>query len=174
MKQAMIIGAFTFVGHGICCRLLDEDIYVIGVDLSPDKDSMEEEKMFRIGRNANFIFEDLSDFSSDNFSFCNIDVVLYAMDDICDRSSNILNKTIEFCYSNKIRLVLVSSHTNHMQQSEFDLKWCEELNLTLSKQVIHYKEAHFFTSLIDFTTTNLQTGHRKVEEYREWVNTYFE
>lgn len=173
MREAIIIGVFTFVGHGLCCHLLEEDTHVIGIDLFPAEDSLEEEKMFRIGRNANFQFEELSNFPSSNSLFGTTDIVIYALDELSNRNEDIITNTLELCYANRKRLILLSLAANPEPLNTFDAKWCEELDLTLNKQIIKYNGIHFFSLLIDFSSIDIHTAGLKVDEFVDWVKTYF-
>jgi len=61
MKQVLIIGTLGFVGYSLCCRLLEDDITVFGLDYKPCEGTIEEEKLLEIGRNSNFTFIPITD-----------------------------------------------------------------------------------------------------------------
>jgi UDP-glucose 4-epimerase len=145
MKQAIVIGALGFVGYRLCCRLLDKDVRVIGVDFSPKEESVEEEKLFQIGRNADFTFINLDIenlWISSDLVKCN-NVFYSLVDPTCsietsemDKQREITKKqivkVIEFCKKNNSRFILISTANkklhhfqekmirNQQKQDDFD------------------------------------------------------
>jgi hypothetical protein len=59
MNKAIIIGAFGFLGYSVCRAMLDEGIEVNAIPVGKELDNVTEEKRMEIGRNANFLEDQL-------------------------------------------------------------------------------------------------------------------
>jgi hypothetical protein len=59
MDKAIIIGAFGFLGYSVCRAMLDEGIEVNAIPVGKELDNVIEEKRMEIGRNANFLEDEL-------------------------------------------------------------------------------------------------------------------
>jgi nucleoside-diphosphate-sugar epimerase len=59
MNRAIIIGAFGFLGYSICQAMLDEGIEVEAISVGEEPDFFIEEKRMEIGRNANFLEDEI-------------------------------------------------------------------------------------------------------------------
>ncbi|MBD8067548.1 NAD(P)-dependent oxidoreductase [Bacillus sp. PS06] len=113
MKKAVVIGALGFVGYGLCCRLLDEGVFVYAVDLYPKENSQKEEKMLRIGRNSNFQFIDIQEEDRYNHISTETDVSfisLLEMNDTAKEGQEELGNVIQFCERSGSKLVILTSH----------------------------------------------------------------
>ena len=75
MEKAIVIGALGYTGYGLCCRLLDNDVIVYAIDFKPQTESLEEEKLLQVGRNANFIFTDVNEYSFEDEDMTDIDTI---------------------------------------------------------------------------------------------------
>ena len=123
MENAIVIGAFNFVGFKLCCRLLEEGIVVYGVDTPESReDEFVEEKQLQIGRNANFSWQEVSEcvFFDNKGSNC-YDTVYYCLfdpsinmfskgiDKCMNQTTKLLKEVIQYCNEYKIKLVLLST-----------------------------------------------------------------
>jgi len=59
MDKAIIIGGFGFLGYSVCRAMLDEGIEVNAISVGKEFDKVIEEKRMQIGRNANFLEDEL-------------------------------------------------------------------------------------------------------------------
>lgn len=59
MKNAMVVGATSFVGFSLCKKLIHREVEVYGVELSTNKAAHDEDKLMEIGRNAYFRYQGL-------------------------------------------------------------------------------------------------------------------
>ncbi|MFC4320668.1 NAD-dependent epimerase/dehydratase family protein [Litchfieldia salsa] len=122
MKKAVVIGALGFVGYGLCCRLLDEGVLIEAMDLPPCDNSLEEEKILQIGRNANFRFIDMNIEDRYEQLSSDTDVIFFSLLDLNDNveGSDALQrkvateaelvKAIQACgQSEKSKIVIISS-----------------------------------------------------------------
>lgn len=122
MKNAIVIGALGFIGYQLCCRLLEEEVNVYGMDHCPSEDSLNEEKMMLIGRNAHFQFIDIKDIQRlEQQNLTGIDVVIFSLFDPNEVISKenyhqtktdvraAFEKIVSYCEEKKVKLVLLSS-----------------------------------------------------------------
>jgi len=59
MDRAIIIGAFGFLGFSVCRAMLNEGIEVNAISVDEENDFFIEEKRMEIGRNANFLEDEV-------------------------------------------------------------------------------------------------------------------
>ena len=121
MKKAIVIGALGYVGYGLCCRLLDDDVIVYAIDSIPKAESLEEEKLLQVGRNANLIFTDLNDCIFEDENMTDIDAVFYTLIDpnfrikeediiaLKTQNRNMLEKAIDHCDQKRCKFILLST-----------------------------------------------------------------
>lgn len=104
MEKVVVTGALQLSGFHLCTRLLNEGIYVVGIDTLDVNKKNKEEMLLSIGRNANFehlesIF-DVDDFRDVNLFF-----------HLCGESTNDfeLNKIMERCDKYQIPIIYIST-----------------------------------------------------------------
>jgi nucleoside-diphosphate-sugar epimerase len=113
VKTACVLGAFSFIGYAIVEELLRQDKQVYGYH--PNKESltkMEEEKLFQIGRNANFMYVDSLEEVND------VDVTygcLYEPSKPLAENELITIKELMSHYSSE-RLVVISTLLTHREE----------------------------------------------------------
>ncbi|WP_169891186.1 NAD-dependent epimerase/dehydratase family protein [Litchfieldia alkalitelluris] len=150
MKSSIVIGALEFVGYGLCCQLIEDEIKVYAVDQIPKEESLKEEKLNLVGRNAYWQFVDSSTHVNyDDFN--EIDVVFYSALELNGDKDQFsykikeLDKVIKFCQRSGSRLILLSNHCPKVNEKENELMKC---NLKIESHVKKMMQDNDFNYLI--------------------------
>ncbi|MCA1031048.1 NAD(P)-dependent oxidoreductase [Bacillus timonensis] len=122
MNKATIIGGLDFIGYSICTRLLEEGFTVYALDLEPKEGSLEEEKLLRIGRNANFHFSERDSTLSSLKTYPACDLLFYigvapfaevrnrsVYDRYVDHMKTSLKEVCDYCNKHQTKLILLST-----------------------------------------------------------------
>ncbi|MFT4412518.1 hypothetical protein ACLM5H_01535 [Fredinandcohnia humi] len=190
MKKAIIFGAFSLAGYGLCCQLLEDEVHVIGIDNIPKENSSEEERMLWIGRNALFHLVEPSPelYSTSSIVFKSADVVYYPWfgpNRLHDRGNNEhleVTTVMEFCSNERLKLILVSSqkvaNKNNLSFSadEDTVQMYKKVDLENSldtHRMIRTQNIELLFTFIDFSNGNLEEGVTKLLEHKEWVSRKF-
>ncbi|MFS0824177.1 hypothetical protein [Bacillus sp. 1P02SD] len=182
MKKVILFDAFSFVGYGLCCRMIEKEIQVIGVDANPKENSPEEDKMLRIGRNAFFEFIEFPKAMGNENMFMQSDAVIYPWYNpkTSERNENKgenLQSVLEYCNDTKTKLVLISAHTLHRNsnddlEDELDDNWYSKINMDNSlceHQKVRTKNIQFLFTFIDFSNKELEEAINKKNDHEEWI-----
>ncbi len=184
VKKVILFDAFSFVGYGLCANMIENEIHVVGIDAMPKEGSPEEDKMLRIGRNANFEFREYNP-KLFNLGFLEkSDAVIYPW----FRPAHITQKEedkdmitiLRYCNNTKTKFVLASAYVKNncdMQhlECELDEHWYTRINMDnnlIEHRKIRTKNIEFLFSFIDFSTTNFKEGINKMNEHEEWISQY--
>ncbi|WP_077617290.1 hypothetical protein [Bacillus sinesaloumensis] len=186
MKNVILFDALSFVGYGLCLKMVDEEILVWGIDKTPKENSLEEERMYRIGRNANFQFVEYPKSMLDQTMFKQVDAVIYPWlgpysierNKVKDEK---LHSVISHCNETKTKLILVSSNLATNESSDdlaiaLDEDWFSKIDIKNSlcdHQKIRTKNTEFLFTFIEFSNNNIIEGTRKKDEHLEWVSQNF-
>lgn len=182
MKKVILFDAFSFVGYGLCCRMLDDEIHVIGVDLQPKENSLEEDKLLRIGRNAYFDFIEYQKEVLNQNIFNQSDAVIYPWFSSSDQTRNEekedrLHSVIKYCMASKTKLVLVSAlKTNNDTKNDLDYEldngWYSKINIVNSlceHRKLLTKNVEFLFTFINFSNKDLGEGIQIKNDHKEWI-----
>ncbi|MEH7381717.1 hypothetical protein V7138_14740 [Bacillus sp. JJ1533] len=184
MKKVILFDTFSFVGYGLCCRMIEKEIHVIGVDTIPEENSLEEDKMLRIGRNAFFEFKEYPIAMMNQNLFMQTDAVIYPWYNPNSLERNKKNEeklqsVIEFCSESKTKLILVSAHSLNRTidlDDELDENWYSKITIENSlceHQKVRTKNIEFLFTFIHFSSTGLEDGINKKNEHKEWISQTF-
>ncbi len=186
VKKVILFDAFSFVGYGLCCRMMDKEIHVVGVDTNPMENSSEEDKMLRIGRNAFFEFIELPKAMSGQSMFAQTDAVIYPWygpnsSDRIKEKGEMLQLVLEYCNHTKTKLVLVSAqsldrNTKDDLDDELNDSWYSKINIDNSlfeHRKIRTTNIECLFTFIDFTNKELEEGIHKKNEHEEWISQNF-
>jgi len=146
MKQVLIIGTLGFVGYSLCSRLLEDGVTVIGLDHKPYENTIHEEKLLGISRNANFTFIPLKQemLLKRDLENSMVDVVFYCLP-ISDNDGNIernndMEKLLELAIDqsllNKCKFVIVASRVQgngRSKEENYVINQCENLDYMIVK-----------------------------------------
>ncbi|WP_246938623.1 NAD-dependent epimerase/dehydratase family protein [Bacillus pinisoli] len=125
MEEAIIIGAFDFIGYNLLNKLLNDGVVVHGVDieLSEQASDLKEEKILAIGRNANFNYIEDNEWES----LQEVDTLFYCVDvtggEDLARAEDLLKEAIQYCQSTSTSLIFASTlevvdHRTHEKITE--------------------------------------------------------
>lgn len=181
VKKVILFDAFSFVGYGLCCRMIDKEIHVIGVDANPKENSPEEEKMLRIGRNAFFEFIEFPKAINERM-FIQSDAVIYPWYNINSSERNeekkkSLQSVLEYCKETNTKLILISAHTLGRNtiadlEDELDDSWYAKIHIDNSlcdHQKVRTKHIEFLFTFIDFSNKDLGEAIMKKNDHEEWI-----
>ncbi|MEH7388486.1 hypothetical protein V7147_24270 [Bacillus sp. JJ1521] len=182
MKNVILFDAFSFVGYGLCCRMIDKEIHVVGVDTNPKENTSEEDKMLRIGRNAFFEFMELPKAMANQTKFAQTDAVIYPWygpnsSDRVEEKGEILQSVLKYCNEANTKLILVSAHSlDRNKKDEIDAElnesWYSKINIDNSlceHRKVRTKNIEFLFTLIDFTNKEIAEGINIKNEHEEWI-----
>ncbi|MEH7224849.1 hypothetical protein V7112_13660 [Bacillus sp. JJ1566] len=186
MKKVILFDAFSFVGYGLCCRMIDQEVQVVGVDAKPRDNSSEEDKMLRIGRNAFFEFIEYPKAMVDQSIFLQTDAVIYPWinpnsTERIEEKEVKLQSVLEYCNVTKTKLILVSAHsiernTNCNLEDELDDSWYSKINIKNSlneHQKVRTKNIEFLFTFIDFSIKELGEAINIKNDHEEWISQNF-
>ncbi|MEH7235480.1 hypothetical protein [Bacillus sp. JJ1562] len=186
MKKVILFDAFSFVGYGLCCRMIDNEIHVFGVDAKPKEDSPEEDKMLRIGRNAFFEFIEYPKAMMNQEMFVQTDSVIYPwyspnFSERNEEKRNTLQSVLEYCNDTNTKLILVSAHSldrNTMDDlnDELNESWYSKINIDNSlceHRKVRTKNIEFLFTFIDFSNKELEEGIKIKSDHEEWISQNF-
>ncbi|WP_346726746.1 NAD-dependent epimerase/dehydratase family protein [Bacillus suaedaesalsae] len=162
----MVVGSMGFVGFHLVKRLLEQGVKVYSIDtFDAKRDNMNEEKMFEIGRNANFIsLETLNDEEIEEE--LQAIFVCYDSEGIEDESyiesfEHLLSETIQWCQTRGTKLIFISTleaidHDVEEVTEETDYKprnRVGELCVTWEKRLNNeYNQKKFSYAILRFPT----------------------
>ena len=186
VKKVILFDAFSFVGYGLCCRMLDKEIHVVGVDKNPKENSQEEDNMLRIGRNAFFEFVEQSKATVNHRLFNNTNAVIYPWNnpntsERKQEKEEKLDLVLQYCSDAKAKLILVSAHSLERNPNddfidELDDRWYSKINIESSffeHRKVRTKNIDFLFTFIDFSSKELEEGHNKKNDHKEWISQNF-
>ena len=181
VKKVILFDAFSFVGYGLCCKMLDEEINVIGIDAEPMENSPEEKKLLFIGRNAYFRFFENSKASLNQSLFNKTDAVIYPWCSSTHPNQNEekeerLQSIFDYCNDSKTKLILVSAHEINRVEidslaDELDDSWYSKVNINDSlweHRKIRTKNVNFLFTFIDFANKSFTECIRIMNDHREF------
>ncbi len=183
VKKVILFDAFSFVGYGLCSRMLDEEINVIGVDAEPMENSLEENKMLYVGRNAYFHFIENSKALLNQSLFEKTDAVIYPWFSSTQPSRNEekeerLQSVFDYCNDSKTKLILVSVHdinrvAKDSLEDELDESWYSKIKLENSlweHRKIRTKNIEFLFTFIDFSNKGLAECIQIKSVHKEYIH----
>ncbi|WP_453990471.1 hypothetical protein [Bacillus nitroreducens] len=183
MKKVILFDAFSFVGYGLCCKMIDESIQVLAVDETPKENSPREDKMLRIGRNSYFEFVEYPKVLVNQKMFEQTDAVIYPWYDPVSskRNQELFHSVMNSCNDAKSKLILVSANCVNRDvtidmESELDHNWYSKINFTDSlseHRKIRTKNIDFLFTFIDFSNHELKEGIQKKNDHEEWISQNF-
>lgn len=182
VKKVILFDAFSFVGYGLCCRMIDKEIHVVGVDTNPIENGPKEDKMLRIGRNAFFEFMELPKAMVNQNKFVQTDAVIYPWygpnhSDRIEEKGEILQSVLESCKDTKTKLILVSVNSLGRNKKadlvdELNETWYSKINIDNSlceHRKVRTKNIECLFTFIDFSNKGLEEGINKKNEHEEWI-----
>jgi hypothetical protein len=183
VKKVILFDAFSFVGYGLCSRMLDEEINVIGVDAEPMENSLEENKMLYVGRNAYFHFIENSKALLNQSLFEKTDAVIYPWFNSTHHNRNEekeerLQSVFDYCNDSKTKLILISVHdinriAKDSIEDELDESWYSKINLENSlweHRKIRTKNIEFLFTFIDFSNKGLAECIQIKSVHKEYIH----